>query len=74
MSLSLYFFFPVQLRRGSDRAALVGTWPPARVNPRYQKAEPWQGEDPSRLNNTATRTNGFILATNKLRPELGRGF
>jgi len=31
-SLSLYFFSPVQLRRGSDRAALVGTWHPARPN------------------------------------------
>ena len=33
MSLSLYFLSPVQLRRGSERAALVGTWHPARVNP-----------------------------------------
>ena len=33
MSLSFYFFSPVQLRRGSDRAALVGTWHLARVNP-----------------------------------------
>jgi len=32
-SLSLYFFFsPVQLKRRSDRAALVGTWCPARLN------------------------------------------
>jgi len=33
MSLLLYFLFPVQLSRGSGRVALVGTWPPARVNP-----------------------------------------
>ena len=31
--LILYFLSPAQLRKGSDRAALVGTWPPARVNP-----------------------------------------
>jgi len=28
----LYFLSPVQLRRGSDRAALVGTWGPARLS------------------------------------------
>ena len=33
MSLLFYFLSPVQLRRGSDRVALVGTWHPARVNP-----------------------------------------
>ncbi|KAM6211653.1 uncharacterized protein WM294_002823 isoform 2-T10 [Sarcoramphus papa] len=33
MSLSLYFLSPVQLRRGSDKAALVRTWHLARVNP-----------------------------------------
>ena len=34
-SLSFYFFSPVQLRRGSDRVDLVGTWHLARVNPRH---------------------------------------
>ena len=39
MSLLLYFLSPVQLRSVSDRAALVGTWQPARVNPpQYCKA------------------------------------
>jgi len=32
MSLPLYFLSPVHLRRGSDRAALVGTWHPVRLN------------------------------------------
>jgi len=39
MSLSSYFFFPVQLWRGSDGAALVGTWHPARVNPPHISRE-----------------------------------
>jgi len=26
------FFLPVQLKRGSDKVALVGTWHPARLN------------------------------------------
>ena len=33
MSLSSYFFSPVQLRKGSDRVALVGSWLPAEVHP-----------------------------------------
>jgi len=36
MSLTLYVLSPVQLRRGSDRAALVGTWCPPRVNPPHE--------------------------------------
>jgi len=33
MRLSLHFLSPVQLRSGSGRAALGGTWPSARVSP-----------------------------------------
>jgi len=32
VSLSSDFLSPVQLRRGSDKVSLVGTWHPARVN------------------------------------------
>jgi len=32
LSLSSYFFSPVQVRRGSDRVAFVSTWHPARLN------------------------------------------
>jgi len=43
MSLSLYFLSPAQLRRGSEKAALVGTWCPARVNPPQEASKKQQG-------------------------------
>jgi len=37
MTLSFYFLSPVQMKRGSHRAALVGIWCPAKVNSPQEK-------------------------------------